>query len=276
MNGHFKSKGYRVRRLVLCADDYAFSPAVSRTIAVLADAGKLNATSCMVGMPNWPDDARRLADLPPTVETGLHLTLTVEAPLTRMPVLAPTGTLPPINGLIRLARRGQLPLGEIAAEVAAQFDRFAEHAGRAPAFVDAHQHALHLPGLRDLVLEETRRRAPGAWLRTCEERSPAMLARPFRGKAVRASRMARGFRSDARRHGLSTNRGFAGHYGFRGDYARLFPRFLVQPGDMHLVMCHPGAGYRIGDTIAAAREAEAAALGSLPLADLAGEAGLAF
>jgi chitin disaccharide deacetylase len=265
-----------VRRLVLCADDFAFSPEVSRTIAGLAAAGKLNATSCMTAQPGWPEDARRLADLPPAVAVGLHLTLTLEAPLTRMPLLAPAGALPPINALAKLARRGQLPLGEVAGEIAAQFDRFAAATGRPPAFVDAHQHALHLPGIRDLVLEETRRRAPAAWLRTCEERSAAMFARPWRGKAVRAARIARGFTADARRHELTTNHGFAGHYGFRGDWARLFPRFLDMPGRVHLVMCHPGAGRRPGDGIAAAREAEAEALARLPIADLAADAGLAF
>lgn len=262
-------------RLILCADDYAFSPGVSRTIVALASAGKLNATGCMTAMPNWPEDARALRDLPDWVEVGLHLTLTLEQPLTRM-ALARGGELPGIDMLRWLAWAGEVDLGEIATEVRAQFNRFTEVIGRAPAFVDAHQHAHTLPGLREVVLAETARQAPGAWVRTCVDSAAAILSRPYRGKAAASAIGSRGLAAAAARHGLATNHGFAGHYGFAGDYAALFPRFLARPGREHLVMCHPGAGSRGGDAIAAARLVEAEALSSLPISDLAAQAGLAF
>ncbi len=262
-------------RLILCADDYAFSSDVSRTITGLATGGKLNATGCMTAQPNWPEDARRLRDLPDHVEVGLHLTLTLERPLTAMR-LARGGELPGIDALRRLAAAGRVDLAEIAAEVRAQFDRFAHGLGRAPAFVDAHQHAHALPGLREVVLVETARQAPRAWMRTCEDAPLALLSRPYRGKAVASALGSRGLAAAAMRHGLATNSGFAGHYGFSGDYAALFPRFLARPGRDHLVMCHPGAGARPGDAIAAARTAEAASLALLPISDLAAAVGLAF
>lgn len=262
-------------RLILCADDYAFSPEVSRTIAGLASAGKLNATGCMVAQPNWPEDAGRLRDVPEWVEVGLHLTLTLEVPLTAMR-LAGGGALPGIDALRRLAQAGQIDLTEMAGEVRAQFDRFTEVLGRAPAFVDAHQHAHVLPGIRELVLAETARQAPGAWVRTCEDLPLAILSRPYRGKAVASALGSHGLAAAAARYGLATNHGFAGHYGFSGDYAAIFPRFLDRPGRDHLVMCHPGAGERTGDAIAAARPVEAAALASLPISDLAAAVGLAF
>ena len=83
-------------------------------------------------------------------------------------------------------------------------------------------------------------------------------------------------RAAAARRGLTCNQSFAGHYDFRGDYAALFPAFLRQPGEAHLVMCHPGAGERVGDVIAAARPVEAQALRRLPLAQLATDRGLTF
>ena len=262
-------------RLIVCADDYAFSPEVSRVIAVLAASGKLNATGCMTARPNWPEDARRLRDLPTWVEVGLHLTLTLERPLTTMK-LARGGRLPGIDARRRLVRAGRVDLGEIAAEVRAQFDRFSETLGRAPAFVDAHQHAHALPGIREVVLAETARQAPRAWLRTCEDSPSALLSRPYRGEAMASAFGSRGLAAAATRHGLATNHGFAGHYGFSGDYAALFPQFLNRPGHDHLVMCHPGAGERAGDAIAAARRREAGAIALLPISDLAAAAGLAF
>jgi predicted glycoside hydrolase/deacetylase ChbG (UPF0249 family) len=263
-------------RLILCADDFAFSREVSETIVELAVAGKLNATSCMTLMPGWMEDAALLRGLPRHVAIGLHLTLTGERPLTAMPIFAPDGLLPEIDPLARQAARGRLPLDEIAGEIAAQFDAFFAAMGRVPDFVDGHQHAHALPGIRDIVLFETARRAPQAWLRDCVDRVGAMLLRPFTGKAIGSAYHSRGLRRAAARYGLRCNDSFAGHYDFSSDYRALFPQFLRNPSAMHLVMCHPGAGVRPGDAIADARPREAAALRSWPIADMAAAKGLAF
>lgn len=263
-------------RLILCADDFAFSPETSATIAELAAAGKLNAIGCMTLMPGWPKDSALLPPLPRHVEIGLHLTLTGEAPLTAMPHVAPDGLLPTINSLARRARRGRLPLGEIAAEIAAQFDRFIDVHGRPPDFVDGHQHSHALPGIRDLMLAETARRSPDAWVRSCTDRVSAMLARPYAGKALASALKSRGLARDAARHGLRCNDGFAGHYDFASDYGQVLPAFLRRPGAVHLVMCHPGAGVRADDAIAVARPREAAALRDAAIADMAAAEGLAF
>ncbi len=263
-------------RLILCADDFAFSRQTSETIAALARAGKLNATSCMAVMPGWTDDAELLRDLPSHVEVGLHLTLTGEVPLTHMPETAPDGVLPDIDPLCRLAARHLIALDEIAREVRAQFDAFIGVLGRPPAFVDGHQHAHALPGIREIVLAETARRAPAAWVRDCTDGVLAMLSRPFVGKAIGSAYHCRGLRQDAARHGLRCNEGFAGHYDFARDYGTILPKFLRRPGKMHLVMCHPGAGHRDGDAIAAARPREAAALQAAAIADMAATEGLAF
>lgn len=263
-------------RLILCADDFAFSRDVSETIAALAQDGKLNAISCMAVMPGWAADSVLLHNLPDYVQIGLHLTLTGENPLTPMPEIAPEGMLPSIEALRRYAHGGQLPLDQIAVEVRAQFDAFMATMGRPPAFVDGHQHAHALPGIRDIVLKETACRAPGAWLRNCSDRPLAMLSRPFRGKAIGSAFHSRGLRAAAAGYGLSCNDSFAGHYDFARDYAGVFAAFLQQPGTTHLVMCHPGAGNRHGDEIASARPREASALRRLPIADMAIAKGLSF
>ena len=263
-------------RLILCADDFAFSRGVSETIAALARDGKLNATSCMAIMPGWPVDSQLLTALPEHVQIGLHLTLTGERPLTVMPTLAPAGELPTINALGRLAAGGRAPLAEIAAEVAAQFDAFVAAVGRPPDFVDGHQHAHALPGIRDIVLTLTAERAPDAWIRNCRDSLWAMLARPFVGKAIGSAWHSRGLSAAAAAHGLSVNDSFGGHYDFARDYASLLPRFLRRPGKLHVVMCHPGAGMRPGDDIAAARPREADVLRKSAIADMAAAEGLAF
>jgi predicted glycoside hydrolase/deacetylase ChbG (UPF0249 family) len=263
-------------RLILCSDDFAISSKVSETIAELAGDGKLNAISCMTAMPNWPADCVLLRDLPDYVQIGLHLTLTGERPLTAMPRFAPNAEFPEINALSRLARRGYAPLGEIVEEISAQFDAFIDATGRVPAFVDGHQHAHALPDIREIVLAETARRAPHAWVRNCADRPWAMFARPYFGKAIASAYHSLGLRAAAAAHGLTCNDSFAGHYDFSADYRIMFSHFLRQPGAMHLVMCHPGAGLRTGDGIAAARVREAEALRHSSIADIAAAAGLTF
>lgn len=263
-------------RLILCSDDFAYSPAISAVIVDLAHAGKINAISCMTVMPSWAEDARLLADLPAHVEIGLHVTLTEETPRTAMPRYAPDGHMPRIDPLSRAAARWRIPLDEVALELAAQFDAFFTALRRPPDFVDGHQHAHALPGIRDLVLAETAGRAPRAWVRDCNDAPSALLRRPFAGKAIGSAWHCRGLGQDAAALGLRTNRSFAGHYDFRSDFEALFPRFLKKPGTTHLVMCHPGAGERDGDSIADARIREAKALHRLPIADMAAAEGLAF
>jgi predicted glycoside hydrolase/deacetylase ChbG (UPF0249 family) len=264
------------RPLVLCADDFGLTMATSRVIAALAASGRLSATSCMTSMPDWRASAPLLEPLAGRIDIGLHLTLTNETPLMTMPRFAPGGRLPPINALITMARRGGLPLGEIAHEIDAQFAAFAHETGRAPDFVDGHQHFHALPGLRDIVLSATARHAPRAWLRSCEERIPAMLRRPFAAHALRSAWLCRGLAAAAAARGIATNAGFSGFYTFApdADFERLFAGFVTATGPRHLLMVHPGAPDAARDTIAAARVNEANFLGGSAFPALLGEYGL--
>lgn len=262
--------------LILCADDFGLSSPISETIAGLADDRKINAISCMAVSGSWESDSRLLARLPRTVQLGLHLVLTELAPATAMTRLAPQGELPALPAFEALARRRQLPLQEIRSEIKAQLDRFVAGTGRAPDFVDGHQHVHLLPRIRGEVLDAVRRDAPSAWIRDCTDRLGAMLARPFRLKAIGSAYHSRHMAADAARRSLRCNRGFAGHYGFAGNYERLFPHFLRRAGQDHLVMCHPGAGRLPQDLIAEARLEEARALRVLRVPELAADFGLRF
>jgi predicted glycoside hydrolase/deacetylase ChbG (UPF0249 family)/glycosyltransferase involved in cell wall biosynthesis len=263
-------------RLVICADDFGLTTAISRSIVALAGQGKLNAISCMSVCPGWASDAALLRLLPESVQIGLHVTLTEEVPLTSMPILAWNGRMPASSELEKRALVRRLPLGEIRREVAAQFDRFVDVFGRPPAFVDAHQHVHVLRGIREIIMAETARRAPGAWVRSCVDRPSAIFARCFPVKAMINSMQSRGVRRAASHHGLKCNDSFAGFYDFSSDYRKLFPQFLDRPGQFHLIMCHPGGGHDQADVIARARRDEAAALRAMPIHEMAAARGLHF
>lgn len=168
--------------------------------------------------------------------------------------------MPAKSAMERAALLGHLPLDEYAAEIDRQFAAFTAAMGRPPDFVDAHKHTHLLPGLRGVVLDAARRHAPNAWVRNCADRPLAILARPFRWKAVGSALWSAGFRAAARRRGLRTNDSFAGHYDYRAGFDRLLTAFTKAPAGFHLVMVHPGGADRTGDQIGNARVAERDAL----------------
>jgi predicted glycoside hydrolase/deacetylase ChbG (UPF0249 family) len=248
--------------IVLCADDYAVAPGVSRAICALIEKGRLSATSCMTVSPHWPEHARWLRPLADQADIGLHLTLTDQAPLGAMR-LAPGGQLPPLGVAIRRAFLGQLDRGEIAAEIARQLDAFAEAFGRAPDFVDGHQHVHLLPGVRGALIEALARRRNGSrapYLRDCHAPLGLTLRRGVDpGKTAGLSLLASGFARAARARGLATNPAFAGVYGFAGAYAPLFARFIAGLPANAIVMCHPGwpdDDLRRADTLVDQRQVE--------------------
>jgi chitin disaccharide deacetylase len=249
------------QRLILCADDFGLTLATSQVIAALSTNGRLSAVSCMAGMPDWPASAPLLAPLAGSVDIGIHLTLTSEVPLTPMPRLAPGGRLPSLDRLMWTALARALPLDEIRVELAAQMSAFTLATGRAPDFVDAHQHFHFFPGLREIVLDLV---PPGAWVRSCEDRWSRIRQRPFAGRALRSAFLCRGLSQAAAARGIRTNAGFTGSYDYRPDtdFSALFAGFLNAPGPVPLIMVHPGAADAPGDTIAAARTNEAAFLGN--------------
>lgn len=234
----------RGRAIVLCADDYAISPGVSRGIVELARAGRLSATSAMSVSPHWPHLAAELGALE-KVGIGLHLTLTGLGPLGSMPGFAPTGRFPPLGAVVRGAVSGRLPLIEIAREIDRQLDAFEAGLGRPPDFVDGHQHVHALPGIRTMLLAALvkRRLAGRIWLRDPADQAVSILRRRVAAeKALVVSALALGFKAAAGRAGFALNAGFSGFSAFdpARDVGADVARFLVAPGPAHLVMCHPG------------------------------------
>jgi predicted glycoside hydrolase/deacetylase ChbG (UPF0249 family) len=243
----------------LCADDYAMTRGVSRGIIEALDAGSLTATSVMTTSPWWPDSAGDLRRFEAQADIGLHLNLTLGAPLGPMPRFAPDGKLPAIGTLLR--PRQNLPVDEIAAEIDRQCDRFVEVFGRPPDHVDGHQHVQALRAIRPLLLAALERRGWRPWLRDSGDGPWRYLWRGGRRKALTLSLLSRGYGGDLARRGFRCNDGFAGFSAFdpSEDYAALFESYLRMPGPKHLVMCHPGyvdAELRRLDPVVETREQE--------------------
>ncbi len=234
------------RRIWLCADDYGLSDGVNRAIRDLIERGRLNATSVMMVTPAIGRDAvaalQAAAAKSPRCAIGLHVTLTA-------PFRPLTLHFRPLDGDMflpfpKLLRRGllrRLDAELVHAEVLAQLDAFRELFGRAPDFVDGHQHAQLFPQIRDGFLRAVKERAPDAWVRQGGGNRPLTqrLAAP---KALVLDALSAQFRKQAARLGLRFNPAFAGAYDFTraSDFGALMRQFLAGLPEDGLVMCHPG------------------------------------
>lgn len=262
------------RTLAICADDFGLSPGVSRGIAALACAGRLNAVSCLVNLPHWRSSAPRLADLPAAVELGLHFNLTEGEALSRE-LRAAWPRLPTLPRLIASAHLGALPHDILAAEFAAQHCAFVEATGREPDFIDGHQHVHHLPGVREPLLEGIAGAAQLPAVRnTGRVPGPGFATK----RALIAATGGRRLQDELVQHGLAHNAALLGVYDFRvGTFGRCMPRWLAAvPAEGALLFCHPGASddNAGGDAIAAARPAEAEYLASARFMDDVQSAGI--
>ncbi len=245
------------RRVWLVADDYGISPAVSAAIRDLVVRGRLNATSVMVAAPSFD----RSEALPLTmlniaatrVAIGLHVTLTAPfRPLSTGFRPLRRGAFPSLGSMMARAYLGRLDRKTLAIEIATQFKAFQSAFGRAPDFVDGHQHVQLLPEIDEVFLAVTKEAAPLAWVRQCGLAVPP-LRRLSDRKALLLHYLSGRFRARAAALGVRTNPAFARTYDFaarmpfRPSAAWARPRFILPPlrRAIHLfVTCGPQRGPR--------------------------------
>jgi predicted glycoside hydrolase/deacetylase ChbG (UPF0249 family) len=236
-----------MKRIILCADDFGQSPAIDRGILALADAARLSAVSCMVQGEAWRDDAPSLLAHAAGIAVGLHVNLTHPFP---------EALSVPHAALIGRCYAGAIDRAALERTLDAQLDAFERIAGRAPAFVDGHQHVHQLPVVRDVLLERLASRYPAVpGVRTTVplryRGAKALIVATLGGYAMR-----RALDREAIRH----NTDFAGVYALKPGqgYADRMRRWLADIADGGMIVCHPGEAAAVGDSdpIGAARVEE--------------------
>ncbi len=234
------------RRVVLCADDYGLSQGVNRGIRELIAARRLNATSVMVVTPGFTRDEiaalKAAAAENGNCQIGLHVTLTAPfRPLTLYFRPLDGGSFLSLSRLLRASLLRRLDAEIVQSEIVAQIEAFGEAFGRAPDYLDGHQHVQLFPQVRDAFLAAAHERAPLAWVR----QGGRAVTPPFSlgdAKARFLDMLSTRFRQRAEAAGITCNAAFAGAYDFTkpSDYGALFASFLDGLPDGGLVMCHPG------------------------------------
>ncbi|HOV95559.1 MAG TPA: ChbG/HpnK family deacetylase [Thermomonas sp.] len=249
-----------LRRISVCVDDFGLHDGINQAVFALLAMGRVQAVSAMVGGVAWKQGARELRGIDAQqAEVGLHLDLT-ECPL--HPKLRFTHR----QLLVRASLR-QLDAQALEAEFHAQLDAFELAMGRAPVYVDGHQHVHQLPIIRDVLLRVIQQRYAQAmpWLRST--RSAPQAAHLDRRTQLKSHIIAvlghHAISTRAKALGLQQNRHLLGVYDFSGDaqgYGKRMQCWLAAAADGDVLMCHPALTAPASDAIAAARQVEYAVL----------------
>ena len=149
----------RRRRLIVNADDFGFTPAVTAGILEAHAAGTVTSTSMMVRCAGWDDGVRR-AKATPSLEVGLHLNLLVGAPLAAVPSLTDrrSGRFLSLPAMVARALARRIDAGEVTAECEAQLMALG-NAGIGCTHIDSHRHTHALPVIRGAVAAVAARRS---------------------------------------------------------------------------------------------------------------------
>jgi predicted glycoside hydrolase/deacetylase ChbG (UPF0249 family) len=239
-----------LKRLVLCADDFAVHAPASRGIARLAAMGRLSATSVMVLSPRWGQDAALLQELRGRIDVGLHLDWTSD--FARQAGHGLSLGLAMLRGVL-----GGFDIQRARAVIERQLDAFEAQWKAPPDHVDGHQHVQQFAGIREALVRALASRYRGAMPYLRISRAPPgqadLKSRIISGMGARALEMR------AIEVQMAGAAALSGIYDFEGDglgYARCMAGWLHSAPAGSIIMCHPAEGLAAQDAIAAARVRE--------------------
>lgn len=218
------------KRIILCSDDFAQNSSISRGILDLVGRQRLSAVSCFTDSPLWERYGAELSGHRDEIDMGLHFNLTHDFGHCSRP----------LGYWLARSLAARLPREEIREHLHRQFSEFIRVTGRAPDFIDGHQHVHIFPGVRRVFLDYLRGKnlSPAPWVRSV---APMIPGGDDRAKALVIRVLAAGWRS-AIRGGCPTNTTFAGVYSLKEgkNYPALFRQWLAESENGGLLMCHPG------------------------------------
>ncbi len=248
-----------------CADDYALNRPISQAILQLIEDGRLQATSCMTQSSFWDAHGEKLREVRsahPYTQIGLHFNLTHDF-ADEMLTMA-------LGRLMLNAWLRGLSKAAIEKTLAYQWQRFIDVMGRAPDFIDGHQHVHQFPVIRDVLLTFLTNKGFSGWIRNLSHtvETPGFF---IKSKAL-SLLGARALTSECEELHFKQNARFGGIYDFSNitPYPALVQHWLsranggkstiLDPKGVQnslLIMCHPGVDKSDRtDTIASARVRE--------------------
>ena len=245
-----------MKRVIVCADDFAVHESASRGIAQLATLGRISATSAMVLSPRWAQDVALLQDLRGRIDVGLHLDWTSDFAIAAGHGLS-------LNAAMLKALLGGFDVASARAVIERQLDAFEAHWQAPPDYVDGHQHVQQFAGIREALVAALASRYGGQSCRPYLRISRAPTGHADLKSRVIAAMGAGAIEKIATHTGITGARALSGIYNFTGDassYARLMDGWLETTPAGSIIMCHPALSTEPGDVIGPARAQEFAYL----------------
>jgi hopanoid biosynthesis associated protein HpnK len=232
-------------QLIVHADDFGLSEGVNLAVLYAHREGIVTSTSVMATGDAF-DHAMALAADAPSLDIGVHLTLTEHRPVTEGVMVASlvddAGRFRPgIFSFAAALARGQIDLAHVREELDAQI-RKVRATGAAISHLDGHQHVHMLPGVVRIVAELAREHGIPA-VRVPAERPRLYMLRDRRRARRLLEQLALSTACTlAPVKALKRVRHFVGfHFGGRLNERNLLTvlEHLPKQGTVEL-MCHPG------------------------------------
>lgn len=236
-----------MKSIILCADDYGQTTAISQAIIQLLQQKRLSATSCMTTSPFWQLHSQWLKSPNIQADIGLHINLTEGKPLSPLMLDRFGNNFPKLSELLMKTHLKRIDFNVIFAEVNAQIDEFERNMGFLPHFIDGHQHVHQLPIIRDVVLKiyDTRLRQDShCYVRCIDDQHVFFRIKDdaYIKRCIIQLSGASAFKKQLQLRKIPHNTSFAGIYNFKNvkSYSQIFFTFLKQIKNNGLIMCHPG------------------------------------
>lgn len=260
--------------ITICADDFGLHEGINAACIELATRKRISAISAMVGAPAWRDGAKLLGAFNVTqVDIGLHLDFT------EYPIAA--NSRRSHAALVAFAYARQLDRALVKSEIDAQLNAFEHALGRAPAYIDGHQHVHQLPVIRDALIAalSTRYAYAKPWLRDTRASAGVNGVKPKLIETLGA----RALRKLATKNDFPQNNSMLGVYDFQATadhFQALLTHWLTAAQSRDLLMCHPSQSIKANglhgsmnrtDAILSARIAEYEFMQSEAFSDMLAE-----
>lgn len=236
------------KKIVICADDYAYSTQASKAIRELLLKNKINATSCMTDTKFWIKEAKNLKkEINKTKNNnliGLHFTLTEQ--VNSKHFIRSCFKNKNIS-LLELLIRSKLRLvsfDKIYEILNYQYNAFIKEFNKQPDFIDGHQHIHQFPVVRDVFIKfykDNKLVSNNCFLRTTY---PLYGSKDLLKQIIIKASGSKIFARLIKKNNIPTNIGFSGLYKLKSEsYENIrscYKYFFSEVKHNSLIMCHPG------------------------------------
>ena len=224
-----------MKMVCYCADDYALNNQISDAVCMLLQKNAIQATSCMTQSPFWNEHANKLLQLQNEsihlFEIGLHVNFTHTFDSRENLHFS-------LSELMQKAWLRTLNQKEIKYSIEQQWNLFTETMGKAPDFIDGHQHVHQFPVIRDVLFSFLKEKNFKGWIRNLNH-TISVPKYKFKNKVLEFLGADATYKLGQKNH-ISSNPYFSGIYDFNHtNYAELTRLWLNKAQNKTLIMCHP-------------------------------------